>query len=142
MGWESQSGSGSVNSEGVWSKYVDDGSSPMELDEGGNQVEDSKIKVFPEFELTKASSYDVWGIQDIFFSDTKKNKYDDFFQQVNRVKDDFASVWGGENSARKVLEMGLITFEPKDTTADIAEAADVDIDIFVVDICLVFLKKR
>jgi hypothetical protein len=135
----SSGGSGMINSEGVWSKYVDDGSGEIgmagrDADANANEgdvsnemdQEDSKPKEFPEFELGKASSYDVWGIKENHFpNDGKKTKYDKFLQQVDEARDTFASDWGGENSARKVLEMGLITFSPKDTNA--ASSSDIDI---------------
>ncbi len=113
--------SGTINSEGIWSSYVDDGSvGDVSSNKGGisaeayEEEEDSKQKVFPTFDLGEASSNDVWGIKENFFKQAKKTKYDLFMQKVEEVQEIFASHWGGENAARKILELGLVTFSPKD----------------------------
>lgn len=118
----SNSGSLMTNSEGVWSKYVTDGDGDGSQGQGQDgqdyQVEEedlTKIQ-FPVFDLGENTKYDSWGMMEELFEDKdnkKNNKYAKFFDKVDEIQNNFAQFWGGENAARKVLEMGLISFSPR-----------------------------
>ncbi len=99
---------------GVWSKYVnDDGLGGDEGDES-----DKKSKVFPTFNLDdyEGSGYDAWGIEERFLLqdqrmwDTRKKN---FLQAAAEIREQFASMYGGEDAARALLSLGLSHFEPE-----------------------------
>ena len=104
------------DSEGVWSQYVNDDAANAGAGEGENE-EDAKSKEFPRFDLGPTTKYDAWGIAEEFLSVPGNSKYAAFIASADRIREDFAERWGGENAARAVLEKGLSTFAPTSTVS-------------------------
>ena len=71
---------------------------------------------FPAFRLNPASAkYDAFGIRDELAKSKRivnSDGLDEFYEEISRLKREFASRYGGVNAARYLLHSGVTTFDP------------------------------
>ena len=99
-----------VDSEGLWSNYVNDDNVHQQSSEERRQ----KITVFPTFELDRSTQYDAWGISETFFQGSMKvdSRSSRLLKLASQKRIDFASRYGGTNAARAIVAKALVTFTP------------------------------
>lgn len=105
----------SMQSAGKNTDYYYSGGS----DTAQEEEEDTSSKVFPTFDISDESNYDVFALlKDVTETPGQKKQNQEFLTTVSYIIDDFAHRWGGENSARHMLKAGLTTFEPSSQDGD------------------------
>ena len=77
---------------------------------------DERVATFPVFELdARRSQSDAFGINDnIAINNDKRHLsgLDKFHNEVYQLKQQFTSLYGGENAARYLIHSGVTTFNP------------------------------
>ena len=110
----------------LWSKYVNDDAISRGY-AGGVSGEDEKSKIFPNFDINdeKINAYNAAKFVITQNEHGKKktnngqNERDpnkkaivESLEALEEVKQEFASLYGGENAAKEILSRGVTTFQP------------------------------
>ncbi len=121
IGFSKLRGYDTLDSQSIWSKYVNDNSGYT----GGVAGQYEKSKTFPNFELNDETinafnvsiplmtkKQDEDGESEMIKTmekDSKKRAIIETLKMLDQVKQDFAASYGGENAAQEILNRGIVT---------------------------------